>query len=200
MISWFCLFVLFIVINDVVRPRFSVLDVVLDSFQDLGVISGYWLYWPSSVDGLFAVYNIALFDVDMRVSGVFRVKRFIPAGQVHAELHVRVLGVHAHLLPHDGHAAPLRALRGDADGDIHRADGRRLARDRRVVHLLPLRLAPRAPLVRSPASRLFCLRGPLLERRDAGQGTRSARSRAATSWGTGRCSSTRPRSRATRSR
>lgn len=63
--SWFCLFILFIVINDVVRPRFSVLDVVLDSFQDLGVISGYWLYWPSSVDVLFSIYNIALFDVDM---------------------------------------------------------------------------------------------------------------------------------------
>ena len=64
-VVWCLLFVLFILINDVIRPRFSVLDVVLDSFQDLGVISGYWLYWPPALDGLFAIYNIALFDVDM---------------------------------------------------------------------------------------------------------------------------------------
>ncbi|KAH8064427.1 hypothetical protein JL722_1297 [Aureococcus anophagefferens] len=64
-LAWFLLFLLFIFINDVVRPRFSVLDVVLDSFQDLGVISGFWLYWPPQLDALFAIYNIALFDVDM---------------------------------------------------------------------------------------------------------------------------------------
>ena len=40
------IFALFIIINDYLRPTFLFLDVVLNTYQDLGIISSYWLYWP----------------------------------------------------------------------------------------------------------------------------------------------------------
>ena len=64
-LEYCALFALFVYINDHVRPKYQVLDVILDTYQDLGIVSGYWLFWPSSFDILFVVFNIALFDVDV---------------------------------------------------------------------------------------------------------------------------------------
>mmetsp|Transcript_15081 Transcript_15081/g.48979 ORF Transcript_15081/g.48979 Transcript_15081/m.48979 type:complete len:1934 (+) Transcript_15081:83-5884(+) len=64
-LEYCALFALFVYINDHVRPKYQVLDVILDTYQDLGIVSGYWLFWPASFDVLFMVFNIALFDVDV---------------------------------------------------------------------------------------------------------------------------------------
>ena len=59
------IFALFIIINDYLRPTFLFLDVVLSTYQDLGIISSYWLYWPARFDFIFTIFNIALFDINV---------------------------------------------------------------------------------------------------------------------------------------
>jgi len=59
------IFALFVVINDYIRPAFLFLDVVLNTYQDLGIIASFWLYWPPEFDFLFTYFNIALFDINV---------------------------------------------------------------------------------------------------------------------------------------
>lgn len=63
--TWLFMFGLFIAINEFVRPHYPVLDIVLDSYQTLGLITNTWLAWPERLSFLFTIYNIALFDVDV---------------------------------------------------------------------------------------------------------------------------------------
>lgn len=62
---WISIFFLFMIIIDVVRPTYEVLDVVLTSYQDLGIITSFRLYWPKQLSKVFIAYYIALFDIDV---------------------------------------------------------------------------------------------------------------------------------------
>ena len=62
---WLSLLVAFILINDVIRPRYVYLDVVLNAYQDVGLLADYWLFWPVAFDELFSGFNIALFDINV---------------------------------------------------------------------------------------------------------------------------------------
>ena len=47
------------------RPLYPVLDAVLISYQDLGLISLYWFQWSGQLSEVFFIFRIALFDVDV---------------------------------------------------------------------------------------------------------------------------------------
>ena len=64
-LCWIGLLGSFVVINDVIRPQYPMLDVVLGTYQDLGIVGGLWFHWPRSLNTVFFVFTIALFDVDI---------------------------------------------------------------------------------------------------------------------------------------
>jgi len=57
-------FSLFLLINDVIRPRYEVLDVLLNCYQDIAMIGLNRMVWPRAFELFFTVANITLFDVD----------------------------------------------------------------------------------------------------------------------------------------
>ncbi|KAJ8602800.1 hypothetical protein CTAYLR_002616 [Chrysophaeum taylorii] len=61
---WLLLAALFVTMNEIIRPRYQVLNIILDVYQDLGVISTFHYYWPAPLEVTFVAYSIALLDVD----------------------------------------------------------------------------------------------------------------------------------------
>ncbi|KAJ1447507.1 hypothetical protein M885DRAFT_591338 [Pelagophyceae sp. CCMP2097] len=64
-VSYILLFAAFTFINDVIRAHYPVLDTVLLTYQDIGIIVDLNFEWPASLAPLFIVFRIALFDVDI---------------------------------------------------------------------------------------------------------------------------------------
>lgn len=64
-LCWIALLALFFLINEAIRPSYRVLDVVLDVFQDLGLISSFRYAWPQTLEVGFIAFRISLFDVDI---------------------------------------------------------------------------------------------------------------------------------------
>jgi len=60
----FGILVLFFAINEI-RPHYPVFDVVLMSYQDLGIITLYYFDWNRNLAQLFFIFRVALFDVDV---------------------------------------------------------------------------------------------------------------------------------------
>lgn len=63
-LCWFVLAALFVFINDFIRPRYRVLNIVMDVWQDLGLILVFRFQWPASVEYALIAFSIALLDVD----------------------------------------------------------------------------------------------------------------------------------------
>ncbi|KAJ1445725.1 hypothetical protein M885DRAFT_578732 [Pelagophyceae sp. CCMP2097] len=59
------LFAAFTFINDVIRASYPVLDTVLLTYQDIGIIADLNFEWPKSLGPFFIVFRVALFDVDI---------------------------------------------------------------------------------------------------------------------------------------
>lgn len=56
----------FIGINDVLRPRLPLFDLVLDTYQMMGIISQFRLDWPVVLQkSIFIPFTVALFDIDI---------------------------------------------------------------------------------------------------------------------------------------
>ena len=55
----------FVLINDVIRPRFRGLDLVLTNYQDLALITSLRLFWPKQLSWIIVAFHLALFDVEL---------------------------------------------------------------------------------------------------------------------------------------
>ena len=56
--SWVLLGAFFILINDFVRADYPALDLVLMTYQDVGIVTGFWFAWPARLKSLFIVFSI----------------------------------------------------------------------------------------------------------------------------------------------
>ena len=41
------------------------LDAVLNTYQDIGIITLYWFDWSEDLSGVFIAFRVALFDIDV---------------------------------------------------------------------------------------------------------------------------------------
>ncbi|KAJ8601670.1 hypothetical protein CTAYLR_007470 [Chrysophaeum taylorii] len=64
LVSTIVLVSLFFFINDVVRDKYQLLDLVLDVYQDCGIIASFRFQWPRQLEYVFIAFVVALFDVD----------------------------------------------------------------------------------------------------------------------------------------